>query len=244
MPVDPVVGSIAGGIGGIIQGIGSGKRQRKNIRAQKQADLELAEYAYSKDLEQWERENLYNSPAAQMGRFEEAGLNPHLIYGQGSVAGNTAGQGPKYQQVRTNYSGVKPMINPLQIIGAFQDIEMKNAQIDLVRQQGAVKAEEANFANIFFQGRGNKMFSGAERDFSFNRYLMGQAYTDRDGKRHGPGSRLWDYNTYQLQAKEQGVRSLKYGANFKKLQNEWMEWMNKAGIGGKIAIPLLRMIFK
>lgn len=36
----------------------------------------------------WSRQNEYNSPAAQMARFKEAGLNPHLIYGQGNVAGS------------------------------------------------------------------------------------------------------------------------------------------------------------
>lgn len=40
------------------------------------------------NIRQWERENEYNSPAAQMARLREAGLNPHLAIG-GSVA-NTA----------------------------------------------------------------------------------------------------------------------------------------------------------
>lgn len=39
-------------------------------------------------LQLWHMNNEYNSPKNQMKRFVEAGLNPHLIYGQGS-AGNS-----------------------------------------------------------------------------------------------------------------------------------------------------------
>lgn len=36
----------------------------------------------------WQRENAYNSPAAQMQRYRLAGLNPDLIYGQSNTAGS------------------------------------------------------------------------------------------------------------------------------------------------------------
>lgn len=39
-------------------------------------------------LEDWHRENVYNSPAAQMQRFQAAGLNPNLIYGQSNTGGS------------------------------------------------------------------------------------------------------------------------------------------------------------
>ncbi|AXH74701.1 MAG: DNA pilot protein [Microviridae sp.] len=37
-------------------------------------------------LDDWNRQNEYNSPAAQMQRYKEAGLSPHLIYGQTNTA--------------------------------------------------------------------------------------------------------------------------------------------------------------
>lgn len=45
----------------------------------------------------WERENAYNTPAAQMGRLKEAGLNPHLVYGNGATATGGQIQSPQYQ---------------------------------------------------------------------------------------------------------------------------------------------------
>lgn len=45
------------------------------------------------NLEMWNLQNEYNSPQAQMQRYEDAGLNPMLIYGQGT-SGN-AGSAPQ-----------------------------------------------------------------------------------------------------------------------------------------------------
>lgn len=38
-------------------------------------------------LDNWNRQNAFNSPSAQMDRFRTAGLNPNLIYGQSNSAG-------------------------------------------------------------------------------------------------------------------------------------------------------------
>lgn len=39
----------------------------------------------------WNLQNNYNHPIQQMERLKAAGLNPLLVYGSGSVAGNTSG---------------------------------------------------------------------------------------------------------------------------------------------------------
>lgn len=60
------------------------------------AKRELAEYAYTKDLEQWNRENEYNTPESQMRRLAEAGLNPNLVYGSGAGQ-SVAAKSPSYK---------------------------------------------------------------------------------------------------------------------------------------------------
>lgn len=42
----------------------------------------LMDKQYQQSVEQWNRQNEYNSPAAQMARLRAAGLNPDLIYSQ------------------------------------------------------------------------------------------------------------------------------------------------------------------
>lgn len=49
---------------------------------------EAAEIGWQRQLEAWNMENEYNSPSAQMQRYQDAGLNPNLIYGQSNTAGS------------------------------------------------------------------------------------------------------------------------------------------------------------
>lgn len=80
-------------------------------------------------LADWNMQNEYNSPAAQMARYRDAGLNPNLIYGQSNEGA----------MVRT--TDVKPW-NPKapefkadQAIGQYFDVQQKEAQINNLKAQ-------------------------------------------------------------------------------------------------------------
>lgn len=114
-------------IGGA-QAIGSGLTSIINTNKTIKAQRKLAEYSYSKDLEMWQKANEYNSPTAQMERLKNAGLNPNLVYGNGSVTGNTTTQTPKYQQYSPEYKYEAPQIaGALAVLGAYQDYQNKKA---------------------------------------------------------------------------------------------------------------------
>lgn len=49
----------------------------------------LNDRAFQQNLQMWNLKNAYDSPAAQMARYEAAGLNKNLIYGQSNVSGST-----------------------------------------------------------------------------------------------------------------------------------------------------------
>lgn len=68
----------------------------KAVKAANQGNMELAKYSYAQNLEQWNRENDYNTPANQMARLKAAGLNPNLMYGDSS-AGGTAASSPAFK---------------------------------------------------------------------------------------------------------------------------------------------------
>lgn len=129
--------ALAGG-GNIFDSIMRSKTARENTERTIQANKEMAEYAYSKDLEMWNRMNEYNAPSAQMQRFKDAGLNPVLMYGKGTAGAGQATTLPKYNAPRQDYR-----YQPIQTAGtiqAFQDVRMKDANIDYIREQ-------ANLAN-------------------------------------------------------------------------------------------------
>lgn len=48
---------------------------------QNKANKELAEYSFDQQRKMIQEQNEYNSPAAQMARYKEAGLNPNLMFG-------------------------------------------------------------------------------------------------------------------------------------------------------------------
>lgn len=66
---------------------------KDKIKAQKEADMELAKYQQGLDLETWHEtfnaENDYNTPAAQLARAREAGINPNLVIGSLSSEGGS-----------------------------------------------------------------------------------------------------------------------------------------------------------
>lgn len=105
------------------------------------ANKQMAEYQYSKDLEQQNAANLYNSPEAQQKRLSAAKLNPNLVYGTGTVAGNIQGQLPRYNAPTAKYE-YQPDLSALSLgpavgqgIGTFQDVRMQQAQTDLMEEQ-------------------------------------------------------------------------------------------------------------
>ena len=69
----------------------------RNIAFQQQQNAENKQFA----LDMWGKNNAYNTPQMQMERFKAAGLNPHLIYGQGSPGNASptqyAGKAPEVQ---------------------------------------------------------------------------------------------------------------------------------------------------
>lgn len=80
IPIGTVVESGTSLANGLIQTIGGIFTNKSNRKAAKQAYATQRQDA----LTDRDYENSYNSPLAQMTRFKEAGLNPHLIYGQGN----------------------------------------------------------------------------------------------------------------------------------------------------------------
>lgn len=57
----------------------------------------MAKYQNEFQRELWNENNAYNTPAAQMSRFKEAGLNPHLIYGKGTSGNATMSTAARVQ---------------------------------------------------------------------------------------------------------------------------------------------------
>lgn len=140
------LGLFTGGLAGIASQILGNWMNNRNQDKTNRANRELAEYSYGKDLEMWNRMNEYNLPASQMSRLREAGLNPNLVYGSG--AKTEAATMPKYNAPTMAYN-YKPILDPLATLDAFQDFQMKNAQINNMKAQAEIAELESQYRKTY-----------------------------------------------------------------------------------------------
>lgn len=159
-------------IGSSIFGTISSNNQNKKLAAQQNQynqqlqqrafdyNSQQSELEYTRNLEQWNRENEYNSPAAQMQRYIDAGLNPNLIYGSGASAG-TAASSPQYTAARYDAPKAERSTNRPINVDAYQAISLGN-QIALQRAQVDNLEAQAEYT------RANAEYRREELDLGFN----------------------------------------------------------------------------
>lgn len=123
----------AAGIAGGAQLLGSGISAYGAAQANRRG-IKLAREMRKSDIEMWHEANKYNSPIMQMQRLREAGLNPNLVYGNGAT--HTAQQAPaaKVPEVQNELASLG-QLNAVPIISMYQDMKIKNAQIDNIQKQ-------------------------------------------------------------------------------------------------------------
>lgn len=116
---------VAAGIFSIGQEIFNRSRAGYETSPQKRAFNDSAQ----REQRIWERDTAYNSPQAQMQRYKDAGLNPNLIYGQGTP-GNMNGTAVQAQGNIQKADVLGPIMESLMF---GKELELKDATIEQVR---------------------------------------------------------------------------------------------------------------
>lgn len=127
----------AGIIANVVSGLGSITGQAYTNR------MEMANYREQRafDERMWHESNLYNSPAMQMQRMREAGLNPNLMYQQGNVGNTTPMTSPNPPSLRNPFQNLGS--NVMGAIQLYQNLRQSEAQIAVQHKQAAVLEQEA-----------------------------------------------------------------------------------------------------
>lgn len=114
---------------------GSAQQKRQNEfnaeQAQLNRDFQTSEREASQqwNLEQWQRENEYNSPVQQMARMKEAGINPNVAIGQ--LANNGSGSVRTSPQSGASASSVGMFSSGFgQAFQRYNESRLINSQID------------------------------------------------------------------------------------------------------------------
>lgn len=111
---------------GLLSTIVSGFNNRSNRRTQERINerniafqQEVNQQNIDQQWKMWDATNEYNHPAAQMARYNEAGLNPNLIYGQSNttapvdVGDSEAPQVSGYMKKNFNVPGIHDFLSLL-----------------------------------------------------------------------------------------------------------------------------------
>jgi hypothetical protein len=81
-------------------------------------------------LQDWQMQQEYNSPTAQMKRLQDAGLNPNLIYGSGT---STLAQPVRGTETKS-WTPQAPRLEAPNILGMYQDMRTRDVQRDLMKE--------------------------------------------------------------------------------------------------------------
>lgn len=153
------MGGIVGGISNILTTSMQNKANRQMAQEQNLKNMELSRYQYEMQKKAYDEANLYNTPSAQMQRYKDAGLNPNLIYGQGS-SGNAPNVLPQYRSpeyITPQKQAVSPMASIAQAMNMKLQIqELRNAQAQgRILDANATRASNEAFYSGDYYGRRN-----------------------------------------------------------------------------------------
>lgn len=126
------------------------KAQQEENQKNREYNLMLAQQQNAWNVEQWERENEYNSPEKQLERMKKAGINPDMAVGNGymSEAGSSPAMTAGAASTPTDMSilGQKPTLGQA-IQTALRD-SMLGAQIDNIKANTKKTLADAGLSEI------------------------------------------------------------------------------------------------
>lgn len=136
----PLLGAGVGVAGDLITDSINYQRQQKMNAQDRAWQGQMYDVQRRDALADWARQTDYNSPQAQMKRFQEAGLNPKLIYGTASHGAAGA--------VRSSSVGShtpKATMMPSGIVGnaisAMADLQTRGLSNDLLKKQNQLQSQ-------------------------------------------------------------------------------------------------------
>lgn len=136
---DPI--TLVGGAVALGSSIASAIAAKRQQRRQNKLNQEMAKYQNTLNLEQWNRENEYNTPVAQMQRLKDAGVNPRIWWSNGS---NSSASSPTLSAPEQQYNAVGGQLahslsdafgSAVNTVNQMNSIRMQEEQMKLIQAQ-------------------------------------------------------------------------------------------------------------
>ena len=256
----------------IVAGVNAGIQGLTNLSNKKTA-FAMYDKQRTDALADWNRNNQYNSPSAQMQRFKDAGLSPHLIYGQTNTA-------PPVRSVTADTpKAIAPQIDSqaanfpqysLMLETAQQNLKNLQAQEESIKANTMKTNSETNWRNVntdFLQAtygtrmqiEQNKMLqTGGQSQLTQEQITTQQnknkAYLQEQAKLRAETNNILsrtELSNAQKAQVQETVENLKktrellgYKVDIAKFEAEAMQSIKAMGVLGNTAAQLLRLIIK
>lgn len=142
----------------------SNERTNKN-------NLKIARETNQANYDLWKANNEYNTPQAQMARYEAAGLNPNMIYGQvssGNASSPASAQGAVMKATKFGDFGAANAVM------SYLQNKLQNSTIQLQDSQKLKNDAETNKTNVESL---NAQKDGLLKDIAYSQKLLDYTYS-------------------------------------------------------------------
>lgn len=207
MSFDPVgaglsfVSGLANSIGGARQAVKNRRHQNALLEKQQTWSENMAKMQNQWNIDQWNRQNDYNTPAAQMSRFEAAGINPYNAVNSGQIGSGSASSlesatpnnvsAPAYAEAYSN-----PVGDFITGLSSSLDNALKVISVDREKKLTPSVVEKSEN-----EARGSKGTADS---------ALAQGIKDQNDLVNEPSRVAANYNLYQSQMHEFAFNSQKY----------------------------------
>lgn len=191
----------------IAQGIGSGISAGTSILNQ-HTNLALAEKQAKFQLDMINAQNQYNRPINQIARYEEAGLNPALIYGNGSSSAGNQSTIAKYERPNIQYADLGPVLGGM--AEQVMNMKLKQQELNNLKQENQNKQSE----NWILMEEAEKR----QRENIIQGILSGLEYSSGDTL--DPSKRSAILSSPEMRKYNLNLEGMELTNAYKKLQNQ------------------------
>lgn len=222
MDVGAIIGSGLDLVGNIFNAKSSRKAAKYNADLEYKAAQEQMNFSREQqiaannfNLDMWRRENEYNTPANQMQRLKDAGLNPSLMYSQGTTGNSSSA--PEFQTIQPDASAFRTGANKVPFllpslsnsINTMLSTMLAANQVEKTRSENKLLGAQTEY----YQSLAEKALSDANRrddywntyfrDKQQSYYLRGGDLLEHDAKRiHDSIMKIHDIRPELLEAQK------------------------------------------
>lgn len=149
-------------VGGIVSNALNISNQNKQNQNSQRHSWEMYAQQRRDAMSDWNMQNAYNDPSAQMARLKEAGLNPNLVYGNGATAQSS--QGPRGSSAPTpTFQAAKVNMDAGSV--ALMALQAEQMKANIARTHAETSRVEADTQSMLYN---NKMLTPGMFEMEYN----------------------------------------------------------------------------